>query len=102
MGTLYHGDNPDTHGNRLRFVSGSGPECARPRAQRQESTDQRPETARAEDKADLAAAGDGRTPSGVSLVRIIGEPTAPREASIQAEDEKFQSGRPWDADSRSG
>ena len=71
-------------------MSGTAPECARPRAQRHELADRRQEIASAEDKADLAAAGDGRTPGAISLVRIIGEPTTPNEAATLAEEDKFQ------------
>ncbi len=80
----------DTYGRRMKFVSGTAPECARPRAQRHETADSRQEIASTGDKADLAAAGDGRTPGDTSLVRIIGEPTTPNEAATLAEDDKYQ------------
>jgi hypothetical protein len=65
-------DHGDTCGSRMKFVSGTARECARPRAQQREMADRCQEISSAEDDSNLAAAGDGRTPGGISLVRIIG------------------------------
>jgi hypothetical protein len=78
----------DTYGSRIRFVSGSAAEGARPRAQQRASETGLSGDSSAEKDSDLAAAGDGRTP-GVSLVRIIGEPTTRNEAAVLAEQDKF-------------
>jgi site-specific DNA-methyltransferase (adenine-specific) len=59
----------DTYGSRLKFVSGSEPEgrAALPRGQ-----------------------ADQQVSPTESVVRIIGEPTTPNEASVLAEQDKFQ------------
>lgn len=91
----------DTYGSRLKFVSGSS---------RRESA-QTPSPA--EDQSGLTSAAtetkergvhaastpeseptskraEARVPEGVSLIRIIGEPTTPNEAATLAEEDKFQ------------
>ncbi len=70
-------------------MSGTAPECARPRAQQRDKETGLPGDSNVEANSKIAAAGDGRTP-GVSLVRIIGEPTTPNEAATLAEEDKFQ------------
>lgn len=68
----------DTYGSRMKFVSGSTPApvaavCDRRSPDAKES-----------------AVTDRRYNENISLVRIIGEPTTPNEASVLAEQDKYQ------------
>jgi hypothetical protein len=65
----------DTYGSRLKFVSGS--------SRRESAPSSLPEG----DQSGLTSAA---TEKGVSLVRIIGEPTTPNEAATLAEEDKYQ------------
>ena len=88
----------DTYGSRMKFVSGSHSDSGGARASR-------PPRSASPPNASPSNALPGETPSsatgtvalpdqnalsGISLVRIIGEPTTPNEAATLAEDDKYQ------------
>ena len=69
----------DSLGSRTKFVSGL-PACAG-RGVHAASTPERDATSKR---------AEARAPENISLVRIIGEPTTPNEASTLAEEDKYQ------------
>jgi hypothetical protein len=87
----------DTYGSRMKFVSGSESRSEKGSARVPRAVSGvAPDTSSAQDGANevigatpMTATGTVALP-GISLVRIIGEPTTPNEAATLAEDDKYQ------------